>query len=92
MVYGAEVLAIRGNFDRTLDIVREAAEKYPVTLVNSVNLTGYGDRKRRPSKSWMPSEMHPTGCVFPWATRKHHRLLDGFSGYQQAGQARACLE
>ena len=37
LVYGAEVLAIRGNFDRALDIVREAAEKYPVTLVNSVN-------------------------------------------------------
>ena len=37
LVYGAEVLAIRGNFDRALDIVREAAEKYPITLVNSVN-------------------------------------------------------
>ncbi|BEV35382.1 threonine synthase [Synechococcus sp. M16CYN] len=37
LIYGAEVLAIRGNFDRALDIVREAAEKYPVTLVNSTN-------------------------------------------------------
>ena len=37
LVYGAEVLAIRGNFDRALDIVREAADQFPVTLVNSVN-------------------------------------------------------
>ncbi len=37
LVYGAEVLAIRGNFDRALDIVQEIANKYPVTLVNSVN-------------------------------------------------------
>ena len=29
LVYGAEVLAIRGNFDRALDIVREVSEKYP---------------------------------------------------------------
>jgi threonine synthase len=37
LVYGAEVLAIRGNFDRALALVQEMAERYPVTLVNSVN-------------------------------------------------------
>lgn len=37
LVYGAEVLAIRGNFDRALSIVQEVAASYPVTLVNSVN-------------------------------------------------------
>jgi threonine synthase len=37
LVYGAEVLAIKGNFDRALEIVRELANNYPVTLVNSVN-------------------------------------------------------
>jgi threonine synthase len=37
LVYGAEVLSIRGNFDRALAIVREIAERYPITLVNSVN-------------------------------------------------------
>ncbi|HUY98042.1 MAG TPA: threonine synthase [Verrucomicrobiae bacterium] len=36
-VYGAKVLAIRGNFDRAFAIVRELAARYPVTLVNSVN-------------------------------------------------------
>jgi threonine synthase len=37
LLYGAEVLAIKGNFDRALEIVREMAESYPITLVNSVN-------------------------------------------------------
>ncbi|USR93107.1 threonine synthase [Phormidium yuhuli AB48] len=37
LVYGAEVLAINGNFDRALEIVRELGESYPVTVVNSVN-------------------------------------------------------
>ena len=37
LLYGAEVIAIDGNFDDALNIVREIAEKYPVTLVNSVN-------------------------------------------------------
>lgn len=37
LVYGAEVLAIKGNFDRALEIVRELADRYPVTLVNSIN-------------------------------------------------------
>ncbi|MBD1911985.1 MULTISPECIES: threonine synthase [unclassified Leptolyngbya] len=37
LLYGAEVLAIQGNFDQALQIVRDAAEHYPITLVNSVN-------------------------------------------------------
>lgn len=37
LLYGAEVLAIQGNFDRALDMVRQVASRYPVTLVNSLN-------------------------------------------------------
>ncbi|MGA7932735.1 MAG: threonine synthase [Kovacikia sp.] len=37
LLYGAEVLAIKGNFDQALEIVREMSATYPVTLVNSVN-------------------------------------------------------
>ena len=37
LLYGAEVIAIEGNFDDALTVVREMAEHYPVTLVNSVN-------------------------------------------------------
>jgi len=37
LLYGAEVIAVKGNFDRALAIVREVADDYPITLVNSVN-------------------------------------------------------
>ncbi|WP_413160260.1 threonine synthase [Capilliphycus salinus ALCB114379] len=37
LLYGAEVLAIQGNFDQALNIVRDVSEHYPVKLVNSVN-------------------------------------------------------
>jgi threonine synthase len=37
MIHGAQVIQILGNFDDALGIVREISEKYPVTLVNSVN-------------------------------------------------------
>jgi threonine synthase len=37
LLYGAEVLAIKGNFDQALKIVQEMAMSHPVTLVNSVN-------------------------------------------------------
>ncbi len=37
LIHGARVIAVRGNFDDALNIVREITEKYPVTLVNSIN-------------------------------------------------------
>ena len=37
MMYGAEVIAINGNFDEALEAVREISANYPITLVNSVN-------------------------------------------------------
>ena len=37
MMYGAEVVAIDGNFDEALEIVMKLSDNYPVTLVNSVN-------------------------------------------------------
>ena len=37
MVYGAKIIAVMGNFDDALTIVREIGEKYPVEIVNSVN-------------------------------------------------------
>ena len=36
-IHGARVLTVEGSFDQTLTIVRQIAERHPVTLVNSVN-------------------------------------------------------
>src|SRR3982074_3163765 len=37
LMYGAKVVAMRGNFDAALTTVRELAAQFPVALVNSVN-------------------------------------------------------
>tara|TARA_B100001971_G_scaffold32973_1_gene27436 strand:+ start:163 stop:1029 length:867 start_codon:yes stop_codon:yes gene_type:complete len=37
IIYGAKIVALDGNFDQALSIVRSLIERHPVTLVNSVN-------------------------------------------------------
>jgi threonine synthase len=37
LMHGARVVALKGNFDEALALVRQLADKYPVALVNSVN-------------------------------------------------------
>jgi threonine synthase len=37
LMHGAEVIALRGNFDEALAVVRELVKRQPIALVNSVN-------------------------------------------------------
>ena len=37
LMHGARVIALRGNFDQALELVRELAQRHPIALVNSVN-------------------------------------------------------
>lgn len=37
MIHNAKVIAIRGNFDDALNLVKTITEKYPIELVNSLN-------------------------------------------------------
>ncbi|HET6456463.1 MAG TPA: threonine synthase [Armatimonadota bacterium] len=37
MIHGAKVIQIEGNFDQALNLAREITDKYPITLVNSLN-------------------------------------------------------
>ena len=37
IAYGAEIIAVEGNFDQALKVTRTLADKYPITLVNSLN-------------------------------------------------------
>src|SRR5437899_2018883 len=37
LMHGARVVALRGNFDQALELVRELAARHPISLVNSVN-------------------------------------------------------
>lgn len=37
LIHGAQVIAIKGNFDDALKLAKEITDKYPITLVNSIN-------------------------------------------------------
>lgn len=37
LIHGAHVIAVKGNFDDALQLARGITEKYPITLVNSIN-------------------------------------------------------
>src|ERR687894_2718764 len=37
LMHGARVIALQGNFDDALRIVRELAQRHPIGLVNSIN-------------------------------------------------------
>jgi len=37
LIHGAKVFAVDGNFDDALNLAKEITEKYPLTLVNSLN-------------------------------------------------------
>src|SRR6056297_2374015 len=37
LIYGANIIPIKGNFDKALEIVRDLTDKYSLTLVNSLN-------------------------------------------------------
>jgi threonine synthase len=37
LMHGARVVALRGNFDQALTLVRELVDRHPISLVNSVN-------------------------------------------------------
>lgn len=37
LIHGAKVVAVDGNFDQALELVRQITEKHAITLVNSIN-------------------------------------------------------
>jgi threonine synthase len=37
LMHGARVIALRGNFDQALELVRELVERHPIALVNSIS-------------------------------------------------------
>jgi len=37
LMYGAQVLAVDGNFDDALELVKQISASYPITMVNSLN-------------------------------------------------------
>ena len=67
-MYGAQTIAIRGNFDEALNIVRELGETGKVEIVNSVNpFRIEGARKQPPSRYMRPTGASSRFHFYPWA-------------------------
>ena len=97
LMHGARVIALRGNFDQALELVRELAKRHPIALVNSVNpfrlegqktavvrdrSTSWARSTRSASPSATPATSPPTGRASR-ARLDEPRML----GYQAAGAA-----
>jgi len=37
LIYGAQVISVKGNFDEALELVKKISQEYPITMVNSLN-------------------------------------------------------
>ena len=70
LVHGARVVQVRGNFDRALALVRELAEKEPVTVVNSINPYRIEGQKRAPSRSSTSSGWRPDHALHAGGQRR----------------------
>ena len=60
MMYGAITMQIRGNFDDGMRLVKEIADKAPVTIVNSINPYRLQGQKPLLTRSWMNWAVHQT--------------------------------
>ena len=80
LMHGARVIAIRGNFDEALNIVRELAQKHPIELVNSVNPYRIAGQKTAAYEVRRGDRRGPRGARDPGRQRRqHHRLVGAAS-------------
>ena len=68
LMHGARVIALRGNFDEALTLVRELADRHPIALVNSVNEYRIEGQKTAASRSATSSARRPTRSASRSAT------------------------
>jgi len=88
-VYGAEVAGRESNFDRALSIVRRAADRYPVHLVNSASYR-LRARRQRPSRWSMPYGEAPDWLCIPMGNAgnisAYWRVFQEYSAAGTAGR------
>jgi len=86
LIHGAEVLAIQGNFDRALAMTQEMAERYPITLVNSVNPYRLEGQKTAAFEVVDALGDAPTWLCIPMGNAGNiSAYWMGFQEYRQAG-------
>jgi threonine synthase len=89
VVYGAKIIAIKGNFDQALDIVRSLTEKHPVTLVNSLNPNRIEGQKTAAFEIVDLLDEAPDYLFIPVGNAGNITAYwKGFTEYYQQGKAR----
>ena len=88
MIHGAQVIQILGNFDDALGLVREISEKYPVTLVNSVNPYRIEGQKSAAFEICDALGEAPDYHVLPVGNAGNITAYwQGYKAYQEAGRS-----
>ena len=102
LMYGAKVVAVEGSFDDALRIVRDISDKYPATLVNSLNPNRIEGQKtasfeivddlgRAPDYHFLPVGNAGNITAYWQGYREYHELgkcaLPRMMGFQAEGAA-----
>ncbi len=89
VAYGAKVVALDGNFDECLRLVRDLSQVHPVTLVNSVNPHRIEGQKTAAFEVVDVLGEAPDYLFIPVGNAGNITAYwRGFSHYQQAGRCR----
>ncbi|MFC1969246.1 threonine synthase [Chloroflexota bacterium] len=89
IIYGAKIIAVDGNFDQALQIVRGLTDKHPVTLVNSVNPYRIEGQKTASFEIIDTLGKAPDHLFIPVGNAGNITAYwKGFVEYQQAGKSK----
>ena len=89
LMHGARVVALRGNFDEALKLVRELVNRHPISLVNSVNdfrIEGQKTARVRDRRGSLAGELDAL-CI---PVGNAGNITAYWKGFSEAGQRRAC--
>ena len=85
LMHGARVIALEGNFDQALEIVREIAKKHPVELVNSVNPWRIEGQKTAAFETCEELGQAPAALAIPVGNAGN--VTSWWKGFQEDGES-----
>jgi threonine synthase len=85
LMHGARVIALEGNFDQALEIVREIAKKHPVELVNSVNPWRIEGQKTAAFETCDELGLAPAALAIPVGNAGN--VTSWWKGFQEYGES-----
>ena len=87
LMHGAKVIAVEGNFDDALELVRSITSKYPITLVNSINPNRIEGQKTGAFEICDQLGRHPDYHAIPVGNAGNITAYwKGYKEYKEAGR------